>query len=170
MKRLSLVVAIVTGCVVAGTAQQGGGTLPVTVPPLPTPDDVAAPPGWKPDGHIPPRMPLTLLRLPRTAITRARYPAIDIHVHAPDLTSDQAYRELVALLDRTGLGAICNMDGGTGAHLDAAWKAGAAPGGAGGGGGGGAPPPPPHPPPTHPPDQKKKKGPGPVRKVRRRDG
>jgi hypothetical protein len=126
MKRLAVVVAvIVTGCVVASTAQQRGGTRPVTVPPLATPDEVAAPPGWKPDGHVPPHMPITLARLPRTAIARAKYPAIDIHVHAPDLTTDAAYKELVALLDRTGLGAICNMDGGTGAHLDAALKAGA---------------------------------------------
>ena len=70
-------------------------------------------------------MPITLARLPRTAITRARYPAIDFHVHAPGLTTDAAYKELVALLDRAGVGAIANMDGGTGAHLDAALKAGA---------------------------------------------
>jgi predicted TIM-barrel fold metal-dependent hydrolase len=126
MKRLAAVVAVlVIGWVIASPAQQRGGTPPVTVPPLAAPEEVAAPPGWKPDGHIPPRMPITLARLPRTAITRARYPAIDIHVHAPGLTTDQAYRQLVALLDRTGLGAICNMDGGTGAHLDAALQAGA---------------------------------------------
>ena len=70
-------------------------------------------------------MPITLARLPRTAIARARYPAIDFHVHAPGLTTDAAYKEFVAVLDRAGVGAIANMDGGTGAHLDAALKAGA---------------------------------------------
>ena len=129
MKRQAIVVAvIVAGCVVASTAQQRGAVPPAAppaVPPLPRPEDVAAPPGWKPDGHIVPPMPLTLARLPRTAITRAKYPAIDFHVHAPDLTTDAAYKELIALIDRTGMGAIVNLNGGTGAHLDAVLKAGA---------------------------------------------
>jgi predicted TIM-barrel fold metal-dependent hydrolase len=126
MNRPSLVAAVfVTGCVVALSAQQRSGAPPVTVPPMPTPDAVAAPPGWKPDGHIPPRMPVTLARLPRTAIAKAKYPAIDFHVHAPDLTTDAAYKAFIATLDRAGIGAIANMDGGTGAHLDAALEAGA---------------------------------------------
>ncbi len=125
MKRLSFAVAvIVAGGVVASTAQQRGTVPPSPVPPMPRPEDVAAPAGWKPGGHIVPPMPLTLARLPRTAIARARYPAIDFHVHAPDLTTDAAYKAFVALLDRIGVGAIANMDGGTGAHLDAALKAG----------------------------------------------
>ena len=99
MKRLTVVVAVVvSGWVAASPAQQRAGAPPVTVPPLPTVDAVAAPPGWKPDGHIPPPMPLTLARLPRTAIARARYPAVDIHVHAPDLTTDAAYKQLVQLI------------------------------------------------------------------------
>ena len=122
MKRLAFAAVIVAGGVVASPAQQRG-PVPVTVPPMPTPEDVAAPAGWKPDGHIVPPMPLTLARLPRTAIAKARYPAIDFHVHAPDLTTDAAYKEFVAPLDRIGVGAIANMDGGTGAHLDAVLKA-----------------------------------------------
>lgn len=123
MKRLLIVAAVIAaGSVAASPAQQGAP--PVTVPPLPAFDDVAPPPGWKPDGHIPPRMPLTLARLPRTSIAKAKYPAIDIHVHAPDLTTDAAYKSFVATLDRIGVGAIANMDGGTGAHLDAVLKAG----------------------------------------------
>ena len=125
MKRLAVVAVFVVGCVAASPAQQRAGGPPVTVPPLPAPDEVAPPPGWKPDGHIPPRMPITLARLPRTTITKAKYPAIDIHVHAPDLTTDAAYKGFVALLDRVGVGAVANMDGGTGAHLDAVLKAGA---------------------------------------------
>jgi predicted TIM-barrel fold metal-dependent hydrolase len=128
MKRQAIVVAVIaTGCVVVSSAQQQprGGNPQVTVPPLATPDEVAAPPGWKPDGHIVPPMPITLARLPRTAITRVRYPAVDFHVHAPGLDTDEAYRKLVAVLDRAGVGAIANMDGGTGARLDTVLKAGA---------------------------------------------
>jgi predicted TIM-barrel fold metal-dependent hydrolase len=125
MKRLLLaVVAVVVGGLAVVPARQAGGRPPVTVPPLPTPDEVAPPPGWKPDGHVPPPMPVTLARLPRTAISKARYPAVDIHVHGPDLTTDAAYQAFVARLDRVGVGAVANMDGGTGARLDAALKAG----------------------------------------------
>jgi predicted TIM-barrel fold metal-dependent hydrolase len=69
-------------------------------------------------------MPLTLLRLPRTNITRAKFPAIDVHVHAPQLTSADAYKSFIALLDSIGMGAIVNLNGGTGSALDAALKAG----------------------------------------------
>ncbi len=127
MKRLAVAAVIVMSCVVASTAQQRGAappSAPRTVPPMPRPEDVAAPAGWKPGGHVVPPMPLTLARLPRTAITKARYPAIDFHVHGPELTTDAAYKSFVATLDRIGVGAIANMDGGTGAHLDAALKAG----------------------------------------------
>ena len=124
MQRLAFIAAIVTGCVAAVPAQQRSGQPPVSTPPLPAFEEVAPPPGWKPTGHIVPRMPLTLARLPRTAIARARYPAVDIHVHGPDLTTDTAYRAFIATLDRVGVGAIANMDGGIGAHLDAALKAG----------------------------------------------
>src|SRR5215203_5570291 len=129
MKRLAIAAVIIVGGVVASPAQQRDGTPPatvppVTVPPLPAPQEIAPPAGWKPDGHIPPRMPLTLLRLPRTTIATAKYPAVDFHVHAPDLTSEAAYKAFIALLDRAGIGAIANMDGGTGAHLDAVLKAG----------------------------------------------
>ena len=126
MRCLSLVVAaVVVGGLAAARAQQTGGAAQVTVPPLPAPEEVAPPPGWKPGGHIVPPMPVTLARLPRTAIARARHPAIDFHVHAPDLTTDAAYESFVALLDRVGVGAVANMDGGTGAKLDAMLKAGA---------------------------------------------
>ena len=63
-------------------------------------------------------MPLTLLRLPRTNIWRAKYPALDFHVHARGLTSKAAYDELIALMDDIGMGAIVNLNGGTGAELD----------------------------------------------------
>ena len=88
------------------------------VPPLPTMDEVAPPKGWQQPGEESPAMPLTLLRLPRTNIWRAKYPALDFHVHARGLTSKAAYDELIALMDDIGMGAIVNLNGGTGAELD----------------------------------------------------
>lgn len=96
----------------------------VWVPPLPTFDQVRAPEGWQPPGVEQPPMPYTLLRLPRTHIVRAKYPAIDFHVHARGLTSAEAYEQLIALMDEVGLGVIANMNGGSGAELDAVLKAG----------------------------------------------
>jgi hypothetical protein len=69
-------------------------------------ESVAPPPGWTPDGREVPPMPAALLRLPRTTIVHAKFPAIDFHLHAPNLTTASAYEDLIALMDRTGLGAI----------------------------------------------------------------
>ena len=49
------------------------------IPEMPAMESLAPPAGWKPDGLEVPWMPATLLRLPRTNITRAKYPAIDFH-------------------------------------------------------------------------------------------
>jgi len=98
----------------------------VWVPPLSTMEDVAPPSGWVTAGPDVPPMPLTLLRLPRTNITRAKFPAIDFHVHARGLTSKGAYDTLIKLMDTIGMGAIVNLNGGTGADLDATLQAGAA--------------------------------------------
>jgi predicted TIM-barrel fold metal-dependent hydrolase len=96
----------------------------IWIPPLPTTEAVAPPAGWVTSGPDVPPMPLTLLRLPRTNITRARFPAIDFHVHAPELRTESAYQSLVKLLDSIGMGAIVNLNGGTGEALDSALKAG----------------------------------------------
>ena len=96
------------------------------VPPLPAMELVAPPAGWVTSGPDVPPMPLTLLRLPRTKITRAKFPAIDFHVHASGLTNVAAYQSLITLMDSIGMGAIANMNGGTGQALDAALKAGEA--------------------------------------------
>ena len=88
-------------------------------------DSLRAPPGWSAEAPIVRHMPVTLLRLPRTEITRAKFPAIDFHVHARGLTSTAAYEKAVQLMDATGLGAIVNLNAGTGAELDAVLKAGA---------------------------------------------
>lgn len=96
----------------------------VWVPPMPTMESVAPPAGWVTSGPDVPPPPATLLRLPRTNITRAKFPAIDFHVHAGGLNSKAAYDNLIALLDTIGMGAIVNLNGGTGAALDAVLKAG----------------------------------------------
>ena len=66
----------------------------VWIPPLPTMESVAPPAGWVTSGPDVPPMPLTLLRLPRTNITRAKFPAIDFHVHARELTTRRSLPEL----------------------------------------------------------------------------
>ena len=96
----------------------------VWVPPMPTMESVAPPAGWVTSGPDVPPMPLTLLRLPRTNITRAKYPAIDFHVHAGGLNTKDAYDHLIKLMDTIGMGAIVNLNAGTGQNLDAVLKAG----------------------------------------------
>jgi predicted TIM-barrel fold metal-dependent hydrolase len=120
--------AIILSTVVGSTGQEApppaAATRPVTIPPMPTPESLEPPPGWKPDGLEVPPMPVTLLRLPRTTIAHARFPAIDFHLHAPGLKSAAAYEQLIDLMDRTGLGAVVNLNGGTGANLDTVLRAG----------------------------------------------
>jgi uncharacterized protein len=101
-----------------------GGPPKVTIPPLPSMDAVKPPADWKPEGYVVPRMPETLMRLPRTNVTRAKFPAIDFHVHAAGLNTPAAYQNAVRLMDTIGLGAFVNLNGGTGAQLDAVLKAG----------------------------------------------
>jgi uncharacterized protein len=104
---------------------RGQTSAPRVLPPMPTMESIEAPAGWKPDGHVVPHMPEPLLRLPRTNITHAKYPAIDFHLHASGLTDTAAYERLIKLMDTAGMGAIVNLNGGTGANLDAVLKAGA---------------------------------------------
>lgn len=87
-------------------------------------ESIKPPPGWKPEASPVRHMPATLLRLPRTSITRARYPAIDFHVHTRPLKTAAAYDKVIALMDAIGMGAIVNLNGGTGEELDAVLKAG----------------------------------------------
>ena len=96
----------------------------VYIPPMPSMEAVAPPAGWVANGADEPPMPLTLMRLPRTNITRAKYPAIDFHVHAGGLGTNEAYAGVIRLMDTIGVGALVNLNGGTGATLDATLKAG----------------------------------------------
>ncbi|MGH8248356.1 MAG: amidohydrolase family protein [Gammaproteobacteria bacterium] len=65
-----------------------------------------------------PALPKALMKLPRASIHRAKFPAIDFHVHGRALNSVEAYKKMVGLMDETGLGVLCNMDGGFGAAFD----------------------------------------------------
>jgi predicted TIM-barrel fold metal-dependent hydrolase len=48
----------------------------------------------------------------RTDIRKAKYPAIDFHFHGRTLQSPEDYQRMIAVMDRAGVGAIVNMDGG----------------------------------------------------------
>src|SRR5918993_3218291 len=98
----------------------------VYIPELPTMAQVAPPEGWTTSGPDVPPMPLTLLRLPRTHIVRAKYPAVDFHVHGRELNSPEAYKRFVGLMDEIGMGAVVNLNGGTGKALDASLEHGRA--------------------------------------------
>ena len=87
-------------------------------PPLPPMESLLPPPGWQPSHAETPWMPATLLRLPRTRITRAKFPVIDFHLHAGSTTP-----ELIQLMDRVGVAAEVNLNGGTGRSIDDALKA-----------------------------------------------
>ena len=73
-----------------------------------------------------PAMPKALMKLPRTAITRAKFPAIDFHFHGGQLKTPDDYQKIVKLMDETGVGVLCNMDGGFGATFDRNMKTGEA--------------------------------------------
>ncbi len=80
-------------------------------------------PDFKPTAEAP-AMPKALMKLPRTAIGRAKFPAIDFHVHGRELRTAEDYQKMIRLMDQTGLGVLCNMDGGFGAAFDRNMKVG----------------------------------------------
>ena len=96
----------------APAAQQPGASRPATHPDF-TPAPEQGP------------MPKSMLVVNRTAIGKARFPAIDFHFHGRTLRTAQDYQRLVAVMDRAGLGAIANMDGGMYAALDGNLQVGA---------------------------------------------
>jgi hypothetical protein len=71
-----------------------------------------------------PAMPKALMKLPRTSITRAKFPAVDFHFHGRGLATADDYKKQVKQMDETGVGVICNMDGGFGATFDRNMKVG----------------------------------------------
>src|SRR6266542_1547735 len=74
-------------------------------------------PDFKPTPEVP-AMPKALMKLPSTPIARAKFPAVDFHLHGGSLKTADDYRMMIAVMDEAGLGVICNMDGGFGATFD----------------------------------------------------
>ncbi len=72
-----------------------------------------------------PAMPKALMKLPRTALTKARYPVVDFHFHGRTLQTAADYEKLITVMDESGVGVIANMDGGFGADFDRATTVGA---------------------------------------------
>src|SRR5438309_8199884 len=81
------------------------------------------PPDFKPAPEVP-AMPKSLMKLPRTNITRAKFPTVDFHFHGRTLRTAQDYQKLIQLMDQTNLAVISNMDGGFGQAFDQAMKIG----------------------------------------------
>jgi len=82
-------------------------------------------PEFKPTPEVP-DMPKALMKFPRTDISRAKFPAIDFHLHGSSLKTAADYQKMIALMDKTGIAVICNMDGGFGAAFDQNIKVGEA--------------------------------------------
>jgi predicted TIM-barrel fold metal-dependent hydrolase len=80
--------------------------------------------GFKPAPEVP-AMPKALMKFPRTDIKAAKFPAVDIHLHARSLRTAEDYRKMIQIMDATHLAVICNMDGGFGKTFDEAIKVGA---------------------------------------------
>src|SRR5438105_7134709 len=74
-------------------------------------------PEWHPTPEVP-AMPKALMKFPRTNITRAKFPVVDFHLHGSQLKTDADYKKMIALMDKTGIAVICNMDGGFGTNCD----------------------------------------------------
>src|SRR5258707_7362688 len=72
-----------------------------------------------------PAMPKALMKLPRTNITRAKFPTVDFHFHGRSLRTPQDYQKLIQMMDQINLAVISNMDGGFGQAFDQAMTTGA---------------------------------------------
>jgi predicted TIM-barrel fold metal-dependent hydrolase len=80
-------------------------------------------PEFKPTPEVP-AMPKALMKFPRTDITRAKFPAVDFHLHGRSLQTAADYQKMIALMDQTGIAVISNMDGGYGKAFDQNMKTG----------------------------------------------
>jgi predicted TIM-barrel fold metal-dependent hydrolase len=81
-------------------------------------------PDFRPTPEVP-AMPKALMKFPRTPIARAKFPVVDFHLHGAQLRTAEDYRKMIKLMDETGIGLICNMDGGFGATFDRNMQVGA---------------------------------------------
>jgi uncharacterized protein len=73
-------------------------------------------PDFKPTPEQGP-MPKSLLVVKRTDIKKAKYPVIDFHFHA-QLPKTEDYVKMIAVMDKAGVGVLCNMNGGLYKTLD----------------------------------------------------
>src|SRR5712691_4484637 len=80
-------------------------------------------PEFKPAPEAP-AMPKALMKLPRTNITRAKFPAVDIHFHGRSLRTPQDYQKVIQMMDEMNLAVISDMDGGFGQAFDRSMKIG----------------------------------------------
>ncbi len=87
------------------------------------PQSQSSRPEFRPAPEVP-ALPKALMTLPRTAIGRARFPAIDFHFHGRELRTAEDYQKLIKVMDETGVGVISNMDGGFGSDFDRSMKVG----------------------------------------------
>src|SRR6266404_2932553 len=78
-------------------------------------------PDFRPTPEVP-ALPKALMKLPRTNITRAKFPAVDIHFHGRSLRTPQDYQKTIQMMDETNLAVISDMDGGFGQAFDQAMK------------------------------------------------
>ncbi|MEO8520674.1 MAG: amidohydrolase family protein [Acidobacteriota bacterium] len=69
-------------------------------------------------------MPKALMKLPRTPITRAKFPVVDFHFHGRELRTADDYQKMIKVMDEAGVGVLANMDGGFGADFDRAMAVG----------------------------------------------
>lgn len=63
-------------------------------------------------------MPKALIKLPRTNITRAKFPAIDIPFHGKSLRTPHDYQKTIRMMDEINLAVISDMDGVFGQAFD----------------------------------------------------
>src|SRR5262249_36126814 len=90
----------------------------IWIPELPALESLEPPPVWPPRRAEECWMPATLLRPPRANIGRPKDPVIDSHLHAGRTTP-----ALIQLMDRAGIAAEVNLNGGIGTSIDGALKA-----------------------------------------------
>ena len=105
-----LPVLLTAACLVSAGAMRGSQSQP-------------ARPEFHPAPEVP-AMPKPLMKFPRTALVRARYPVVDFHFHGRELRTAADYQKMVKLMDETGIGVIANMDGGFGSDFDRNLKVG----------------------------------------------
>lgn len=102
---LGALILAAAGGALSPTTSQTGASKPQAHPDFkPTPEQNA--------------MPKSLLVVKRTDIKKAKYPTIDFHFHGRTLQAPEDYKKMIAVMDRAGLGAIVNLDGGMYETLD----------------------------------------------------